>query len=149
MSLGPWRVCAALTRGPSDTVVSILRLHSLIHFATSWNPTWDQWNVAWFSTIEINIGLICTCLPTLRLMLMSIAPRVFGTSRGSSHGTPANARVSRRIMVQKQVRISSIEGSVGTEAVSQARHESWQEPASEAGGSRPQSAAHSGHHPQW
>ncbi|EQK97742.1 Extracellular membrane protein, CFEM domain protein [Ophiocordyceps sinensis CO18] len=69
--------------GTFDTIVSILRLQSLILFANSWNPTWDQWNVAWWSTIEINVGLICTSLPALRLLLMQFAPRVFGSGRAS------------------------------------------------------------------
>ncbi|KAM4058609.1 hypothetical protein HRG_006435 [Hirsutella rhossiliensis] len=133
--------------GAFDTIVSILRLQSLIHFAISWNPTWEQWSVAWWSTIEIDIGLICTCLPTLRLILMRIAPRVFGTSRGPSRGTPADTKVSRGIIVQKQVHISSVDGSVGTEAMSQTRCEPWE--VTSEGGGRHHSEACSSPHPQW
>lgn len=81
--------------------------------------------MAWWSTIEINLGLICTCLPTLRPMLVSIAPRVLGSVTGGSRGTP-NKPASRAIMVQKQVRISSIDGSFATEAMSQSRVEPWE-----------------------
>ncbi|RDA86886.1 hypothetical protein CP532_1432 [Ophiocordyceps camponoti-leonardi (nom. inval.)] len=69
--------------GTFDIVVSILRLRSLITFANSWNPTWDQFPVAWWSTIEIDVALICTSLPTIRLIFVRLFPRVFGTKQRS------------------------------------------------------------------
>lgn len=68
-----------MPRAPSVTIVSMLRLKSLIHFANSWNPTWDQWSVVFWSTIEVTVGFICICLPALRLMLMRMYPRAFET----------------------------------------------------------------------
>ncbi|OAA58172.1 Extracellular membrane protein, 8-cysteine region, CFEM [Cordyceps fumosorosea ARSEF 2679] len=65
--------------GTFVTVVSILRLQSLIYLARSYNPTWDQWLVAWWSTIEVHVGIICASLPTLRLVLVRMCPRVFST----------------------------------------------------------------------
>ncbi|RDA90751.1 hypothetical protein CP533_2976, partial [Ophiocordyceps camponoti-saundersi (nom. inval.)] len=73
--------------GTFDIVVSILRLRSLITFANSWNPTWDQFPVAWWSTIEIDVALICTSLPTIRLIFVRLFPRVFGTKQRSSTQT--------------------------------------------------------------
>lgn len=99
----------------SVTVVSILRLQSLIYFAKSTNPTWDQWIVAWWSTIEVNVGMICTCLPTLRLILVRAAPRIFSTN-ASRHGKSDVAHTSRysrnsHIMGHKQIELASIETS--------------------------------------
>ena len=65
----------------SVTVVSILRLQTLVQFGNSANPTWDNFDVANWSTIEINVGIICACMPSLRLMLVRIMPKVFGTTR--------------------------------------------------------------------
>ncbi|KYK53962.1 hypothetical protein DCS_05911 [Drechmeria coniospora] len=70
--------------GTFVTVVSIFRLHSLIYFAKSSNPTWDQWTTAYWSVIEINVGMICTCLPTFRLILVRLFPTVFGASRSTT-----------------------------------------------------------------
>ena len=53
----------------SVTVVSILRLRSLVSFANSHNPTWDNYSVTLWSVIEINVGIICACMPTLRIAL--------------------------------------------------------------------------------
>ncbi|KAM3534879.1 hypothetical protein MY4038_001780 [Beauveria bassiana] len=69
--------------GAFVTVVSILRLRSLVGFANSNNPTWDQWEVAYWSTIEVNIGMICTCLPSLRLLLIRLFPGLLGNTIAS------------------------------------------------------------------
>lgn len=63
----------------SVTIVSFLRLKSIPQYAKTINPTWDQWDVVWWSTIEVCAGLICTSLPAIRLVLLRIAPRVFGS----------------------------------------------------------------------
>lgn len=63
--------------GTFVTVISIMRLWSLIGYANSENPTYDQWEVAMWSTVEINVGIMCVCMPALRGLLVRIAPRVF------------------------------------------------------------------------
>ncbi|KAH8890587.1 hypothetical protein GQ53DRAFT_721375 [Thozetella sp. PMI_491] len=67
--------------GTFVTVVSILRLQSLVSFATSTNLTWDQFDVSNWSTIEINVGIICACLPTMRLILVRLFPKQLGSSQ--------------------------------------------------------------------
>ncbi|KAG5659609.1 hypothetical protein KAF25_002168, partial [Fusarium avenaceum] len=52
------------------TIVSIIRLQFLQRFhLDSQNPTWDYYEISKWSTIEITVGMICVCLPSLRLML--------------------------------------------------------------------------------
>ncbi|KAH9878921.1 hypothetical protein J1614_002356 [Plenodomus biglobosus] len=70
--------------GTFVTVVSILRLQSLVHFATSNNPTWDQADVIKWSNIEINVGIICACLPALRVILVKLFPTLMGTTKQPS-----------------------------------------------------------------
>jgi hypothetical protein len=62
----------------SVTIVSILRLHALVTFATSENQTFDNFDTMLWSTTEINIGLICACMPAMRQILARIWPTVFG-----------------------------------------------------------------------
>ncbi|KAK2598161.1 hypothetical protein QQS21_005712 [Conoideocrella luteorostrata] len=69
--------------GTFVTVVSALRLQSLIYFGNSTNPTWYLWPVAYWSTIEVNVGMICTCLPAMRLILLRLFPQYFST--GTTH----------------------------------------------------------------
>ncbi|KAK8134914.1 hypothetical protein PG984_006926 [Apiospora sp. TS-2023a] len=76
-------VAAMFIVGTFVTIVSILRLQSLVLFAESHNPTWDNFDVANWSTIEINTGIICACMPSLRLLLVKLFPKVIG---GSTNG---------------------------------------------------------------
>ncbi|KAM6508539.1 hypothetical protein FALCPG4_018379 [Fusarium falciforme] len=67
--------------GTFVTVMSIMRLRSLIKFGSrSQNITWEYLDISKWSTIELNVGIICTCMPTLRLILVRIFPKVFGTT---------------------------------------------------------------------
>ncbi|KLU91462.1 hypothetical protein MAPG_09982 [Magnaporthiopsis poae ATCC 64411] len=66
--------------GTFVTVVSILRLQSMVEFASTINPTWDHWDLTKWSTIEINVAIMCACLPSLRLLLVRMFPLLHGTT---------------------------------------------------------------------
>ncbi len=59
--------------GGFATVISILRLRYILYFATAQNQTWQQLDITLWSNIELNIGLLCACLPALRCMLKRIS----------------------------------------------------------------------------
>lgn len=78
-------------------------------FAKSSNPTWDNFPVSLWSTVEINVGIMCTCMPTLRLLLVRLFPVLGGGSNygkgyysansgrtPSSRGPPARGSGNRR-----------------------------------------------------
>ncbi|KAH8906271.1 hypothetical protein BR93DRAFT_928871 [Coniochaeta sp. PMI_546] len=67
--------------GTFVTVVSIIRLQALVTFAKSSDPTWDNFPVSLWSTVEINVGIMCTCMPTLRLLLTRVFPVLSGGTR--------------------------------------------------------------------
>lgn len=79
--LGPAPQLTRRLSPTSVTVVSIVRLQTLVTFATSDNPTWDFFPVSQWSTVEISVGIMCTCMPTLRLMLVRLFPILGGSSR--------------------------------------------------------------------
>jgi hypothetical protein len=66
----------------SVTIFSIIRVKALITLGTSDNFTWDNYPVTLWSTLEINCGVICICLPTLRLLLIRLFPALGGGSQG-------------------------------------------------------------------
>ncbi|UNI13699.1 hypothetical protein JDV02_000420 [Purpureocillium takamizusanense] len=71
--------------GAFVTVVSILRLKLLVDFGSdSINPTWDNFQITCWSTVEMNVGIICVCLPSLRLMIIRTFPRVLNTVYGAN-----------------------------------------------------------------
>ncbi|EPS29322.1 hypothetical protein POX_f08366 [Penicillium oxalicum] len=80
------------------TLVSVLRLNSLIHFASTQNLTWDYVAVGYWSTIECDVGVICACLPAIRSLLRHAAPGVFGdTEQNKSYGTGSHGRGNSRL----------------------------------------------------
>ncbi|KAK2016002.1 CFEM domain-containing protein [Colletotrichum eremochloae] len=68
------------------TIVSVVRLRSLIVFANSQNITWDYTEAAFWSTIELHVGIICACLPSLRSLFMALGVKVLGSTNGNSQG---------------------------------------------------------------
>ncbi|KAG9562314.1 CFEM domain-containing protein, partial [Aureobasidium melanogenum] len=69
------------------TFVSVVRLRSLIVFANSQNITWDYNDAAWWSTVEIHVGIICACLPSVRALFVSLGASSLGTTRANSRPT--------------------------------------------------------------
>jgi hypothetical protein len=61
-----------------------MRLQSLVYFAKTSNPTWVNLSISRWSTIEINVGIICACMPNLRLLLVLIFPKLLGTTQQSN-----------------------------------------------------------------
>lgn len=71
------------------TIVSILRLRSLIPLANTTNQTWAFYEVALWSSIEMSVGVMCACLPAVRLVLIRIFPAISGSisrAKVSTHG---------------------------------------------------------------
>ncbi|KAI5200893.1 hypothetical protein E4T38_06328 [Aureobasidium subglaciale] len=73
------------------TFVSVVRLHSLIVFANSQNITWDYNDAAWWSTVEIHVGIICACLPSVRALFVSLGASSLGTTKAASRPTGRQA----------------------------------------------------------
>jgi len=61
----------------------------MVQFANSQNITWDYMDIAYWSTIELHVGIICACLPSLRALFVALGAKVLATTRNSSRGTQA------------------------------------------------------------
>ncbi|KAI0205262.1 50S ribosomal protein L36e [Astrocystis sublimbata] len=69
--------------GLAITIVSVVRLTSLVQFATTTNPTYDSVATAYWSVLEAYVSIICCCLPAVRSLLRTMAPSCFGSSNDS------------------------------------------------------------------
>ncbi|KAK6505891.1 hypothetical protein TWF481_007780 [Arthrobotrys musiformis] len=69
-------------------VVSILRLHALITLEPSQDPTWDQAATTCWSSIELNIAIICASLPTLRPVVGKVFPSLLGSTNAYGNSYP-------------------------------------------------------------
>ncbi|KAI0014496.1 hypothetical protein F4779DRAFT_612785 [Xylariaceae sp. FL0662B] len=78
------QIMAMFAVGLFTTVVSIVRLYSLIHFGTTSNLTQDYVELGYWSTIEVPVGIICACMPAIRSLFSLVLPQVFGTNRGNT-----------------------------------------------------------------
>ncbi|KAI5455935.1 hypothetical protein BGZ63DRAFT_436684, partial [Mariannaea sp. PMI_226] len=72
----------------SVTIVCILRLQALVAYGHTINPTWDAFDTCYWSAIELNVGIICVCMPNIRLLLVRMFPKVMQ----SSHTRSSNVR---------------------------------------------------------
>ncbi|KAF1831964.1 hypothetical protein BDW02DRAFT_504140 [Decorospora gaudefroyi] len=76
--------------GIFTTIVSIIRLQSLVQFATSTNPTYDNVPTAYWSVLEAFLGIFCICMPALRRFLARSFPRCFGSTQQNSDSGAAD-----------------------------------------------------------
>ncbi|KAH9886786.1 hypothetical protein F4778DRAFT_773890 [Xylariomycetidae sp. FL2044] len=81
-----FQIMLMFTVGFFITIVSIVRLHSLIQFGTTSNLTQDYVEVGYWSTIEVPVGVICACMPAIRSLFSLAFPKMFGTTRGGTSG---------------------------------------------------------------
>ncbi|KAJ4371054.1 hypothetical protein N0V86_008749 [Didymella sp. IMI 355093] len=68
----------------------------LISFARTKNPTWDQQKITMWSAIEIAVGIVCSCIPSIRVTLVRILPRTFGSSRDRNQYYGTQGKTSKR-----------------------------------------------------
>lgn len=65
------------------------------------NPTWDFFDVCIWSTVEVQVGIICVCMPSMRLLLVRLFPCLRGMStryyaKYASGVHPSTARMASR-----------------------------------------------------
>ncbi|KAL8372490.1 hypothetical protein RB595_002022 [Gaeumannomyces hyphopodioides] len=74
------------------TMIGILRIHTFYALKDSYNETWDSYSLVAWSTLEIHAGIICACIPGLRIFFVRTVPENFRRLRGQSgRRTPAAA----------------------------------------------------------
>jgi hypothetical protein len=66
-------------------IVSIARLWALAHYNASTNPIYDNMLSSIFSPLELNIGIICMCMPAFQRFNARFAPTCFGSTFASSN----------------------------------------------------------------
>ncbi|KAF3007494.1 hypothetical protein E8E13_005315 [Curvularia kusanoi] len=69
--------------GGVAAIASICRLYALYVISVSADITWDSPASVYWSAIELNVGILCASLPTLRPFLARIWPSAFISSLGS------------------------------------------------------------------
>ncbi|KAL5333213.1 hypothetical protein BJX70DRAFT_406476 [Aspergillus crustosus] len=78
-------ICLMFVIGLVVTVISILRLTTSLGFLTSPNPTREFIPVSIWSFLEIDLGIICACLPGIRALIKYL----FRSSKPAEQHSPA------------------------------------------------------------
>lgn len=60
----------------SITIISVLRLRTLVVFANSTNVSYDYVEPGLYSIIEASVSIIVGCLPSVRALLLTITPKI-------------------------------------------------------------------------
>ncbi|ETI25459.1 hypothetical protein G647_02232 [Cladophialophora carrionii CBS 160.54] len=77
---------AVFALGGFGCVTAILRLRALYVASNSTDLTYDNVGAATWSAAELNVGIMCACIPALRPMISMIFPRLLATTR-RDHGS--------------------------------------------------------------
>ena len=76
--------------------MSILRLQSLVAISNSEDQTYDNAPAATWSSVEINVGIICSCLPCLRPLVARFPPAVFSSNNAANSAQQCRHSIYRR-----------------------------------------------------
>ncbi|KAJ0114282.1 cfem domain-containing protein [Diaporthe amygdali] len=110
-----------LSVGVAFFVISLVRLKTINTFTTTINPSRDFVEVGIWSGIEIDVGVVCPCLPSIRILLVRYAPRCMGLGSSADHdleeqqqaSRPARGRHGRRLRKRSYVNFDVEGGSSG------------------------------------
>ncbi|GAB7357543.1 hypothetical protein MBLNU459_g0060t1 [Dothideomycetes sp. NU459] len=80
-----WGLMGVFALGAFVCLTSILRLRALYDLSASQDVTWNNGPAAYWSSLEVNIGIICASLPTLRKTISRFLPRVFSSNSRSGN----------------------------------------------------------------
>jgi hypothetical protein len=90
-------------------VVSVIRLESLIHFSNTQNVTWDYFDAGLWSLIEIDVSIICGCMPAHRMLIAKFWPKITSTLAPSKNLSTKGSKFSTNnssVIPEKSVRLS-------------------------------------------
>ncbi|KAH8198208.1 hypothetical protein TruAng_007635 [Truncatella angustata] len=76
-------------------IISVIRLRTLNIAANTTDPTWDNADAAIWSFLELIIGVLAACLPTLRPLYAKVLPHLFGST--TSQTGPSSSHFRQRI----------------------------------------------------
>ncbi|KAI1391069.1 uncharacterized protein F4822DRAFT_171479 [Hypoxylon trugodes] len=90
---------AVFTVGLVVVVASVMRLVVIYRLDATTDPSEGGVELGLWSGVELNVAIICSCLPTLRPMLARMFPKLLGgtlRSASSWYGSSAGTRSTRR-----------------------------------------------------
>ncbi|KAI1753919.1 hypothetical protein F4782DRAFT_494399 [Xylaria castorea] len=81
------------------TIISIIRLKTLVVFANSTNISYDYVEPGIYSIVEASVAITVCCLPAVRALLSTVMPSIFASTvnrSAFSNGSPPQSDASRQ-----------------------------------------------------
>ncbi|KAI9718448.1 MAG: hypothetical protein M1812_004169 [Candelaria pacifica] len=109
----PWKqkiaLSAVFSTGIFVCIVTIIRLTHYISFLKSNDLTWDATDNYTWCIVEVNVGIICACMATLRPLFRRFLPKALGSTGMPASGTKISrpSGCSAGSQVQSRTVISS------------------------------------------
>jgi len=72
----------------STCVISILRLVWLYPISIAKDVTYESPLSALWSSVELNVGVICACIPTLKSCFVKLFPKLLGVTQSQQRSSP-------------------------------------------------------------
>lgn len=69
------------------TGVSIARLHALIEFSKTTNPTYDNTPTIYWCSLEANLFIVVACMPAVHAIFQKVWKRAFGRNASNGYGS--------------------------------------------------------------
>lgn len=85
----------SMADGSSICVISALRLVWLYPISIAKDVTYESPLSALWSSVELNVGILCACIPTLKSCFVKLFPRLLGITRSQQRSSPS-APIARR-----------------------------------------------------
>lgn len=85
-------VMAMFSVGIFVTFTSAIRLASLVRFSNSSNISWDYVEAGYWSLIEIDVSILCGCMPAHRFVVAKAWPKIKETLGSTKKSTNASSK---------------------------------------------------------
>ncbi|KAJ9610699.1 hypothetical protein H2200_005476 [Cladophialophora chaetospira] len=82
--------------GGFGCITGMLRLHAIYVATNSTDPSYDNLPAATWSAAELNVGIMCACVPALRPVISLVFPRLLSTTRRDHSTNPTRGPYARR-----------------------------------------------------
>ena len=95
-------VCMTFLVGLFVTVVSIIRLVELVQHISTSNPTWEFNPIGIWSQAEVNVGVLCACMPSFARLIRQFWSVTVGPYVTSKISNRYGSRISKKKSEQWQ-----------------------------------------------
>jgi len=91
---------AVFALGSFVCIVSIIRMKSLVDISRSTDVSWSNPPAAEWSAIEVNVGIICASLPSLKATITRFFPHLFSSRNDSRDVFSSRKEGTRRLNLE-------------------------------------------------